>query len=83
MVAGSGGGGHPAYTVTGDTVNLAARLADRAEAAEVLVADSVRLVLGDQARLDEMGLIVLQGFAQPQRVHRLRALGETTDPGGR
>jgi class 3 adenylate cyclase len=82
VVAGSGGGGHPAYTVTGDTVNLAARLADRAEAAEVLVADSVRLVLGDQARLDEMGLIVLQGFAQPQRVHRLRALGETTDPGG-
>ncbi|MGD9509951.1 MAG: adenylate/guanylate cyclase domain-containing protein [Geminicoccaceae bacterium] len=80
VVAGGIGAGQSSYTVTGDTVNLAARLADRAEAGEVLVADTVRLVLGDQARLDNVGEVTLQGFAQPQRVHRLLGLVDGTDP---
>jgi class 3 adenylate cyclase len=80
VVAGGVGGGHHAYTVTGDTVNLAARLADRAEAGEVLVADTVRLVLGDQARLEDVGEVALQGFAQSQRVHRLLGIGDGVDP---
>lgn len=80
VVAGGVGAGHNAYTVTGDTVNLAARLADRAEAGEVLVADTVRLALGERARLESVGDAVLQGFAQPQRVHRLLGIADGADP---
>ena len=47
----------------------------------MLVADAVRLVLGDQARLDDVGEMVLQGFVQPRRVHRLLAFGEAADHG--
>ena len=39
----------------GEIVNLAARLADRAFAGEVLVADLVRVVLRGQIRLEEVG----------------------------
>ena len=80
VVAGEVGGGHNTYTVTGDTVNLAARLADRADAGEVLVADAVRLALGDQVRLEDVGDLALQGFARPQRAHRLHGLGDAADP---
>ena len=81
VVAGVVGSGHHAYTVTGDTVNLAARLADRAGAGEVLLADAVRLALGDQIRLEALGGVALQGFAQPQSVHRLLGLDEPTEHG--
>ena len=62
------------YSVTGETVNLAARLADLASAGEILVSDMVRLALGDHVRLEQMGDLRLQGFAQPQPAHRLLAL---------
>lgn len=80
VVAGELGGAH-AYTVTGDTVNLAARLADRAEAGELLVADGVRLVLGDLVLLEDVGDVPLQGFARPQRTHRLRGVAEGPELG--
>jgi class 3 adenylate cyclase len=60
-------------------VNLAARLADVAAAGEVLVADTLRLVLGDQVRLEAVGEVALQGFALPQRVHRLQGFGEPAE----
>ncbi|MCL6609265.1 MAG: hypothetical protein K6T74_14360, partial [Geminicoccaceae bacterium] len=43
VVAGpTGSAAHSAYTVTGEAVNLAARLADRAGPGEILVAEAVR-----------------------------------------
>lgn len=80
VVAGELGGAH-AYTVTGDTVNLAARLADRAESGELLVADSVRLVLGDLVLLEDVGEVALQGFARPERAHRLQGIAEGAELG--
>ena len=65
------------YTVTGETVNLAARLADLATAGEILVSDTVRLVLGGVIRLEPRGEVALQGFAKAQPVHRLLELAET------
>ncbi|MFO1047414.1 MAG: adenylate/guanylate cyclase domain-containing protein [Geminicoccaceae bacterium] len=81
VVAGELGGSSHAYTVTGDAVNLAARLADRAETGELLVADSVRLVLGDLVLLEDVGEVALQGFARPQRAHRLTGIAEGPELG--
>ncbi|MFL5333107.1 MAG: adenylate/guanylate cyclase domain-containing protein [Geminicoccaceae bacterium] len=74
-VVASGGNRH-GYTVTGDTVNLAARLADLAPPGEFLVSDAMHLVLGNLVQLEPLGKLPLQGFAQAQRAHRLVGLAE-------
>src|SRR4051794_33617921 len=76
------GGGQNGYTVTGETVNLAARLADIATPGEILLSDGVRLVLGEMVRLEPLGEVALQGFAQGQRAHRLIGLAEPASLGG-
>jgi class 3 adenylate cyclase/tetratricopeptide (TPR) repeat protein len=76
------GGGQIGYTVTGETVNLAARLADIAAPGEILLSDGVRLVLGETVRLEPLGEVALQGFARTQLAHRLVGLAEPASLGG-
>ena len=61
---------------------MAARLADIAAPGEILLSDGVRLVLGDMVRLEPLGEVALQGFAQGQRAHRLIGLAEPASLGG-
>lgn len=58
-------------TLTGDSVNLASRLADRAEPGETLLLASIKRTLGEQIVCEEPMHIEVQGVDEPVEVHRL------------
>lgn len=70
---------HKAYTVTGETVNLASRLTDRARSGEVLLSSSVYRALQDRLHCEDAGEIDVKGFAASVRAWRL--LGKRHFPG--
>lgn len=74
VASGTGSTGHRAYTVTGQSVNLASRLTGAAQAGEVLVSDAVRRALGERLAGDELEPLEVKGFAEPVRAWRLRGL---------
>ncbi|WP_240111606.1 adenylate/guanylate cyclase domain-containing protein, partial [Streptomyces sp. MUM 203J] len=65
--------------VSGETVNVAARLEQSAAPGEILVGPETLLAAGPTAVVEEVGPLVLRGKAEPVRAHRLLALG-TDDP---
>src|SRR5215467_5966199 len=58
IASGTGSDIHREYTVTGETVNLAARLTDKAGEGEILVSDGVLRALGSKLRCDDVGELV-------------------------
>ena len=68
------GGATPKYTVTGDAVNLAARLDALAGAGETVLAASVWRSVSALVEADDLGEQTLKGYAAPSRVYRVRAL---------
>ena len=79
VASGTGSEMHREYTVTGETVNFAARLTDEAQPDEILVSDLVWRAL--ERRLDgaDAGLLSVKGFAQPTRVYRLHGMRSQAD----
>src|SRR5262249_60058526 len=71
VAGGTGSAAHREYTVTGESVNLAARLADRAQTGEVLVSEAVHQAVGERVDASATSEIALQGFARPIRVWRI------------
>jgi adenylate cyclase len=73
--------GGRAHTVTGDMVNLAARLEGQARAGEVVIGEATRLSLGPAALTDELGELPIKGKERPVRAYVLRSLLPGRDEG--
>lgn len=66
---------HSAYTVTGDSVNVAARLTDHASDGEILFDRSVYDDVGALVATEPAGKLELDGVAEPVESWRLKGLG--------
>ena len=89
VASGTGSDAHREYTITGDSVNLASRLQDVAQAGETWVSEAVQRAVDKMAICEPMVDIAIKGFAQPVRAGRLVGLrnelgdGESTPFVGR
>ena len=81
MASGTGSARHLEYTVTGNSVNLASRLTDKAATGEILISDSVHRALAERVDCSEVGELAIKGFAKPVRAWRLRAFREPARSG--
>ena len=63
-------------TVTGDAVNVAARLEGQARAGEVVIGESTREALGSRAEVEDLGEIDVKGKARHVRAFLLRGLAD-------
>ena len=76
----TGSAEHAEYTVTGDSVNLAARLTDLAAANQTLASDSVRRALGERFEGESLGEQLIEGLSEPVTVWRLSGIAEDRPP---
>ncbi|MDR5880656.1 adenylate/guanylate cyclase domain-containing protein [Caballeronia sp. LZ032] len=78
VASGTGGATHRAYTVTGETVNLAARLTGAAGRGEVLISGGVRRALGERFDCVARAALSVKGFAEPVAAWCLAGLRHAT-----
>jgi class 3 adenylate cyclase/tetratricopeptide (TPR) repeat protein len=71
MASGLGSSHHTEYTMTGDAVNLAARLQDKAVGGETLISDAVLRAAARIAVAEPVGDVTVKGLATPVAVWRL------------
>ena len=76
VASGTGSASHQEYTVTGDLVNLASRLTDRASEGEILISEGVRRLLPELFALRPAGAVDLQGISEPIVAWQLVGLEE-------
>ena len=60
------------FTLTGDSVNLASRLADEASGTETLITRFVHQALSEKIDCEPLDSLTVRGFDQPIEVYRLR-----------
>ncbi|MEZ5903573.1 MAG: adenylate/guanylate cyclase domain-containing protein [Geminicoccaceae bacterium] len=78
VASGTGSAAHRAYTVTGDTVNLASRLTEAAAPGEILISHSVRTAVGARLEVADVGPLGVKGLAAPVRAWRVVGLRAPT-----
>ena len=83
VASSTGSEAHRAYTVTGELVNLAARLQDMAQPGEILISDALRRAIVDRVDCDLLGEIAVKGVVAPVRVWRVKALAVGEQPSAR
>jgi class 3 adenylate cyclase len=67
------------YTVVGDAVNLASRLAGQARAGEILVSGATLRLAGDDVRAPLLGERALKGFSAEVQVYAVEGIGAAHD----
>src|SRR6266550_3399124 len=77
VAAATGSAAHRNYTVTGDAVNLAARLTELARAGETVVSDDVQRTLAALADFEPLGTVPIRGLAEGARAFRVATLRAT------
>ena len=70
------------YTVLGNEVNLAARLADRAEAGEILVSERTMVKAEGIVSGEVVDEVTLKGVSRPIKVYALDRPGKPESEGG-
>lgn len=83
IASATGGAVHTEYTVTGDSVNLAARLTDLAKAQETFASDSVRRAIGEAFVGTSIGERLIEGLPEPMSVWRLDGIADPREIGRR
>jgi class 3 adenylate cyclase/tetratricopeptide (TPR) repeat protein len=71
------GGATPKYSITGDTVNLAARLDALAQPGDTVLSQTVHDSVSSLVDTEDLGEKAVKGFEAPHRVYRVRALRHT------
>ncbi len=74
VAADTGSAVHRTYTVTGDAVNLAARLDEIARAGETVISDDVHRACAAFVEADQVGVVPIRGLAGVVPVWKLRSL---------
>ncbi len=76
QVVAGGAGGHRRFSITGNSVNLASRLTDRAAPGEILISEAVRATLAGRLKGVDAGMLEVKGLDRPIRAWRLVDLRE-------
>ena len=67
VASGTGSDAHSEYTVTGEIVNIAARLSDLAVAGEILITDAVHAAVSSVCTCFDRGELVIKGLQAPTK----------------
>ena len=73
VASSTGSDKHREYTVTGNSVNLAARLQSRAEAGETLMSDAVFRAVAHDVACESLGEVEVKGIDRPVTVWTVRS----------
>ncbi len=73
VASGTGSDKHRQYTVTGDSVNLAARLQSRAEAGETLISNALFRAVAHEIDCESLGEVDVKGIEAPVAVWRVKS----------
>ncbi|MGB8339810.1 MAG: AAA family ATPase [Burkholderiales bacterium] len=65
-------------SATGETMNLAARLQEKAPIGKVVVSESVRRLAGDKFIYENLGQQTLKGFSNPATAHRILRVSDNS-----
>jgi len=77
VASGLGSTAHQEYTVTGDSVNLAARLVELANENETLISDSVHFAIQKFVDAEHIGDVTVKGLSDPVEAWRLISIADT------